>query len=106
MRRCIALLLLVAAGGCTPDYPMDKEGTWSVGPGPGANDANLRTMIVNPHDLVVGTGEANSVGPEAAQPVARLFSGKRTALPASNVAKLNIIGAPEQQPQGGSNGGP
>jgi hypothetical protein len=78
---------------------MDRAGTWRLGE-TGANDANLRTMIVNPHDLVAGTGETTAIGPEAAQPVTRLLTGKRTPLPESNVLQLNVAGAPQQQPAG------
>jgi hypothetical protein len=101
----MTLLLLLAAGACTPDYPMDKAGTWSLPPDTlGSNDANLRTMLVNPHDLAAGTGEANSKASEAAPPVERLLSGRREQLPASNAAVFQIQSQPSA-PTGGTPGG-
>jgi type IV pilus biogenesis protein CpaD/CtpE len=95
-------LLLLAIAACTPDYPMDKPGTWNLEQYGGANDANLRTMVVNPRDLIAGSGERTSLGSEAAAPVDRLFSGKRTPLPTTD--SLDVTASPtEQQPaQGGS----
>ena len=105
MRTWPCLLMLVAAA-CTPDYPMDKAGTWHVGD-LGANEANLQVMIVNPRDLVAGAGETTALGAEAAAPVTRLLTGKRFPLPASDVLQLNLGSvAPEPQPaSGGSNVG-
>ena len=105
MRRWFCLLLLLATAGCTPDYPMDKPGTWRLGE-VSANDANLRVMIVNPHDLQAGAGESTTLGSEAAPPIRRLLTGKRYPLPASNVLQINASGAPPQQPApGGDNVG-
>ena len=48
-------MLLPLLGACTPDYPMDKPGTWNIPLGTlGSNDANLRAMIVDPRDLTAG----------------------------------------------------
>jgi hypothetical protein len=87
LRWCFAIALLALVG-CTADHPMDKPGTWSLGTTPSANDANLRTMIVTPRDLVRGTGERTSVGREATGPVNRLFTGKRAVLPVESASKL------------------
>jgi len=103
MRHAIGLLLLSAAA-CTPDYPMDKPGTWQL-PQIGANDANLHTMIVNPHDLVAGSGENTTIGAEAGPPVHRLLTGQRYQLPPSNVMQINLIGG-QQQPQPQQQSGP
>jgi hypothetical protein len=100
MRPWTCLALLLALAGCTPDWPMDRAGTWRLGE-TGSNDANLRTMIVNPHDLVAGTGEATTLGPEAAAPVTRLLTGKRTPLPQSDVLQLGGSGTPQQQQPAG-----
>jgi hypothetical protein len=100
--RNLSLLLPLVA--CTPDYPMDRPGTWSPGV-VGANDANLRTMLVNPRDLVAGTGEDTSTGPEAAAPIARLVAGQRTPLPASNAAQFVIAAPPQTGGAGGTGGG-
>lgn len=99
MRHALLLVLLSAAA-CTPDYPLDKPGTWRI-PETSDNDANLRTMIVNPHDLVAGTGETTTIGSEAGPPVRRLLTGKRYELPASNVLQVNLVGGQQPQQQGG-----
>jgi hypothetical protein len=80
---------LVLAGlllaGCDPHQdPINKPGTWSLAPaGLNANDENLRTMLINPNDLVAGTGTTTSAGNEAAPPVKRLITGQRRKLPSS-----------------------
>jgi hypothetical protein len=61
-------------------------------------------MIVNPHDLVEGSGEAAGIGAEAAPPVARLFEGKRYPLPAQNASTIGV--SSQQQQQGAANPGP
>ncbi|MBS0644475.1 MAG: hypothetical protein U1E70_28800 [Acetobacteraceae bacterium] len=85
----LALLLLVVSG-CTPDYPMDREGTWSI-PEVSNNEKNLRAMVVNPQDLVVGRGDPNSLGPEAVRPINRLFSGNRAPLPDQSASAIYAI---------------
>lgn len=104
-KLCVALLLLVSLGACTPDYPMDKPGTWSLPTATlGSNDANLRAMLVNPRDIAAGTGEANSKASEAAPPVDRLLTGRRAPLPASNAAVFQMKSQPSA-PGGGTPGG-
>jgi type IV pilus biogenesis protein CpaD/CtpE len=100
MRILIPLVVLVTA--CSSDYPMDKPGTWSLDSWGSSNDANLRAMVVNPHDLVEGRGEPNTLGAEAAPPVKRLFTGKRYALPASDVIQLNVTGPNDQNQNNGA----
>jgi type IV pilus biogenesis protein CpaD/CtpE len=95
-------LLLLTVAACTPDYPMDKPGTWNLEQYGGANDANLRTMVVNPRDLIAGSGESTSFGPEAAAPVDRLLTGKRTPLPATNSLDVTTVSTEQQPAQGGS----
>jgi hypothetical protein len=99
--RTIAVLLLLPLAACTPDYPMDKAGTWQP-PAVSDNDRNLRVMIVNPQDLVAGTGEDNSTAAAAAPPVHRLLTGHRAELPPSNAAEFQIMSAPA--PAGGAGG--
>lgn len=96
--RHVAMLTLICVAACTPDYPMDKAGTWQL-PQTSSNDANLRTMIVNPHDLVAGSGESTTIGAEAGPPVHRLLTGQRYQLPASDVLDINIVGGQQQQQQ-------
>jgi hypothetical protein len=77
-------LLLLLLGGDPRQDPMDKPGTWRLPPaGLTSNDENLRTMLVNPNDLVAGTGTNTSTGSEAAAPVRRLITGQRAKLPSS-----------------------
>lgn len=103
--RSLLLLLVVAA--CTPDHPFDKPGTWHLSDGYSANDVNLRAMIVNPNDLIEGTGTKTALGSEASPPVRKLLTGHRAQLPLSNVSAIG--GAqPQQQQQpvdGGNNAG-
>ena len=106
MHRIVIVLLLLTATACTPDYPMDKPGTWRLGEtGSNANDANLRTMIVYPRELVAGAGETRALGSEAGAPVHRLLTGRRYPLPASNVLQLELTGQPAAPAQGGQNSG-
>lgn len=90
------VLLALTVAACTPDYPFDKPGTWSIDQYGDANDANLHTMVANPRDLVVGSGAGTSLGAEASPPVSRLYSGKRQPLPALNTLDVNVI--PMEQP--------
>jgi len=84
---------LLSLGACTPDYPMDKPGTWSLPPGAfSANDANLRVMIVDPNDLTAGASAEGSEGTAAAPPVQRLVSGRRPALPDISGTPLGATG--------------
>lgn len=108
--RFSALAILFALAACAQD-PFDRPGTWSVPLGtPGANDANLRTMVVDPRDLTAGTGEDDSVGSSAVLPVRRLLTGRRPPLPQSEASSLrssNSGGAQAPQSQtSGANGAP
>jgi hypothetical protein len=102
-RHLVVLLLML--GGCTPDWPMDRPGAWSLDREPSANDANLRTMIVNPHDLIAGSGEGTGLGAEAVRPAQRLFTGHRAALPSTSAS--TVYGIPTSGGMGGdsANGG-
>ena len=106
--RFAALPILFALAACAQD-PFDRPGTWSVPLGtPGANDANLRTMIADPRDLTAGTGEENSAGTQAVIPVRRLLIGRRPQLPQSDVSSLRAgggAGGPQTQ-VGGAAGAP
>jgi hypothetical protein len=88
-------LLVLLVTGCAPDSfdPYLRPGTWNP---VGDNDANLRVMVANPHDLVEGTGQSAGAGAEAAPPVARVLAGKRYPLPELNASDINIIPAPQQ----------
>jgi hypothetical protein len=99
IRPIVLLAVLLAA--CSQDYPFDKKGTWSLDHYGGANDANLRAMLANPHDLNGGTGDPNSLASEAAPPVHRLLTDTRKELPKSDVIQVELTGPnePNAQPQ-------
>ena len=83
MHRIGWLIGALIVSGCSAydlTDPYKRPGTYNP---TGVNDANLRVMVANPHDLVEGTGESTSTGAEAAPPVARVLAGKRYPLPAS-----------------------
>jgi hypothetical protein len=102
MHRMGWLTVALLVAGCTYDMsdPYLRPGTWNP---TGDNDANLRAMVANPHDLVEGTGQGTSAGAEAAPPVARLLAGKRYPLPQLNASDINVV--PEPPPQGAANPG-
>jgi hypothetical protein len=96
MRHAV-LLVLFGLAACTRQDPFDRPGTWSLPDNASsANDANLRTMVVDPRDLTAGTGDENSASPEAAAPVKRLLAGKRVALPDSTISAVRIGGSEQQ----------
>jgi hypothetical protein len=96
MRRLSWLVVATLLAGCASDSfdPYKRAGTWTHGTD---NDANLRVMITNPHDLVEGAGQGTSIGAEAAPPVARLLAGKRYPLPAQNASMIGATSEPQQQ---------
>ena len=99
MFRIPWLIGLVLLAGCSydPFDPYQRPGTWVPS---GANDANLRAMVANPHDLVEGTGEGVSSGAEAGPPVTRVLTGRRYPLPnISSAAPIDVINQ-EQPAQG------
>jgi hypothetical protein len=99
MLRIPWLLGVALIAGCSydPFDPYQRPGTWVPD---GANDANLRAMVVNPHDLVEGTGERVSSGAEAAPPVGRVLTEKRYPLPNLNAAPIDVFN--QQQPAQGA----
>lgn len=100
MHMMSSLLLLLTMAGCASSEQFERPGTWKLPPtGQAANDANLRVMLVNPHDLVAGANEPASLGSEAVRPVELLLRGQRKKLPNVNAVQ---IGA---EPGGGSGGG-
>ena len=101
MRLTHLVLPLALLAGCTPDYPMDKEGTWRIPP-VSSNEANLRAMVVNPQDLVSGRGEPNTIAKEGVRPVNNLFQGKRPPLPDTSASAIYAV---PSAPAGGGNGG-
>jgi hypothetical protein len=106
----LAILLPIMLAGCGNEYgdPYKRQGTWSLPPdGLGANDTNLRAMLVNPSDLTAPHGaEDTSVAPLSTQPIVKLYSGRRA--PLTNVSTSEIGGTGnggQQQGQPNSGGG-
>ena len=80
--------LLVAIAGCAAVDPIHRAGTWQP---IGANDANLRAMVVNPEDLHHGQADTRADGAVAARAVARYRAGKVKELPDSAIAQISPI---------------
>lgn len=75
LRLCPAILVLAVAGCSQPEA--DWPGTWRPS---GANDQNLRAMLVNPQDAYVGSGAITSRGDTGARAVTRLLTDRRRTL--------------------------
>jgi hypothetical protein len=104
MRRFLPLLLVLFVAGCETD-PWQKPGTWSLPPaGLDSNDENLRTMLVNPNDLVAGSGTDFSNASQSAQPVQRLITGHRYPLPISEGSAIPAATQPATPATGGAGG--
>jgi len=100
------LSLMLSLGACTPDYPIDRPGTWNIPPGTlGSNDANLRAMIVDPHDLTEGVSADGSEGNAAATPVRKLITGRRPPLANMNASTIDQSSGQSASPgTAGTNG--
>lgn len=107
MRPTLTILLLPTVAGCAADE-VDKPGTWSLPPtGMTSNDANLRSMLVNPNDAVAGTGEDTSMGTLPERPVELPVTGRRRPLPSVNASEIGAGGQQQAQPgTAGPAGGP
>ena len=104
MRATLSLLLALIVTGCATDQ-FEKPGTWSLPPtGMTSNDANLRTMVVNPGDLVAGSGEDTSLAPLSTRPVQLLEAGRRSPLPSVSASQIGAAGLQQQQQPGMSGG--
>lgn len=88
MRSLMLLPLLLALAACHPD-PFAVEGTWHP---TNVNDANLREMVANPHDLVAGQAATGSWGQEAAAAVQRVVDDKTRGLISATTS--NAVAAP------------
>jgi len=94
----IAALALVGCEQVNRD-PFEQKLTWSP---TGANDANLRAMLSNPNDMVVGRGERGSNAILANAAVTRVLTDKVKPLP--KVSTGSTAGTSESAQGGG--GGP
>ena len=101
MRLIPVWVFCVLLAACARD-PVDAPGTWKLPPkGANSNDENLRAMVVNPHDLVMGRGEDTSESVTAARAARRELTGTRAPLPNANT--MSNPGT-TQQGQGGQAG--
>ena len=96
MMRSLALLLLAALVGCDQTDPYRRDGAWRPN---GANDSNLRAMVVVPSDLAVATPAAPADGTLAAAAVSRLRNDRVRPLPDSGLAQIvPVSGGTTTQP--------
>ena len=77
------LTLLGLLAGCTETEPYERAGQWNP---IGANAANLRAMVADPHDLELGRGAGPFAGDMGAAAVARLRAGAVHPLPSSAIS--------------------
>jgi hypothetical protein len=89
MLRCTALLLLFILAGCDRTDPYLREGVWRPS---GANDANLRAMVVVPSDLAAAAASPADGGLAAAA-LSRLRRAQVQRLPDSGVAQIVPVGS-------------
>ena len=82
------LLLCAALPGCALTDPQTRPGTWQP---TGANDANLRAMIADPHDLVHGQAGSGTEAAVAARAVARYRADNVKDLPDSALAPVSPL---------------
>jgi hypothetical protein len=85
MLRSTVLLLLIVLAGCDRIDPYKREGTWRPS---GANEDNLRAMVVVPSDLAVATHASPADGQLAAAALSRLHHDRVRPLPDSALAQV------------------
>jgi hypothetical protein len=86
MWRFVALLLLIdLTAGCDFIDPYTRPGVWHPN---GANDVNLRAMVVVPSDLAVAAPSASGSGALAAAALTRLRQDRVRPLPDSGIAQI------------------
>ncbi len=85
MMRLTALLLLITLAACDRTDPYLRDGAWRPN---GANDANLRAMVVIPSDLAVATRASPADGALAAAALSRLHHDRVRQLPDSGLAQV------------------
>ncbi len=79
-----ALAASVGLSGCT-EYEVDRPGTWKAS---GANDQNLRAMLVDPRDYSLGTGSITARGDSGSRAVTRLNNERRRQLIDAAVSRI------------------
>lgn len=89
-----AVSIILLGAGCTQPE-IDRPGTWQP---TGANDQNLRAMLVNPRDAYEGSGATTTRGDSASRAVTRLLTDRRRPLLDAAVSRV----APSSGSQGDS----
>lgn len=100
IRSGVVAAILAASlglGGCS-EYEVDRPGTWQA---TGANEHNLRAMLVDPKDYSIGTGAITSRGDSASRAVTRLGNDRRRQLIDATVSRLGPSGAQGDSGSGG-----
>jgi hypothetical protein len=83
-----ALPVVLAA--CTGTFdPTEREGTWRPR---GANDTNLRAMIVEPAHLELGVGDPRGRGRQATNAIERLEDDEVKPLPDVRASPVGPLG--------------
>lgn len=94
MKKSLALMLLLLVSGCAEPGSFDEPGKWIS---TGNNDANLRVMVANPNDLREGVDAPGTLSAEAAPPIKRLYTGRRTPMAQTNASQIGDSGPQPQQ---------
>lgn len=96
---CVAAILVTSLGlgGCS-EYEIDRPGTWQA---TGANEHNLRAMLVNPGDYSAGTGAITARGDSASRAVTRLGNDRRRQLIDATLSRLGPSGGSGDSGSGG-----
>lgn len=101
IRSAVGAAILAASfglGGCS-EYEIDRPGTWQA---TGANEHNLRAMLVDPRDYSAGTGAITARGDSASRAVTRLGNDRRRQLIDATVSRV----APSSGSGDSGSGGP
>ena len=88
LRRSLLLIGLVVISGCNITDPYARDGVWRPN---GANDANLRAMVVSPSDLTRGVSARAAEGQQAEAALDRYRKDKIRRLPDSGIAKVTPV---------------
>lgn len=93
-----SLIVSMGLSGCTQPE-IDRPGTWQA---TGANEQNLRAMLVDPRDATIGTGAITTRGDSGARAVTRLLNERRRQLLNASVSRVG----PAESPSDTSSAGP
>jgi hypothetical protein len=86
LHPAIILCALPLLAGCVSfTSPHHAEGSWRPS---GANELNLRAMVAQPRELVVGASEVGADGHAAVDAVERLRTDRVRTLPVFNVSPI------------------